>query len=511
MGSSILSALVISPTILLLPLFSALGAPFTFETVEGKAKQQASKAYSAPAPLEKSLSELDYDGYRLIRSSQENTLWAEQELPFRLQFMHPGYRFLKPVKMNIVDYDGNSSPLAFDKKYFDYKDIPELEKTQFDVDGFAGFRILHPLNDVQGQYDELGSFVGASYFRLLGKDQSYGISARGLALNSVTPGAAEEFPDFTEYWFIQPKPEDKSFTLYALLDSPSVTGAYRFIIHPGETTRAAITVSLFFRKEVKCLGLAPLTSMFWYGENHRERTFPDWRPEVHDSDGLLLKYRNQQTLWRPLYNHHAIRNALFNAKELVGYGLLQRDRDFNNYQDLGNPQHRAPSTWVEPSGEWPSGGIRLIELPTNNEAMDNIVSFYQPAQSPKAGDSLRYSYCLCWEKTHEQQLSPNQVIATRIEKLPGTETLRRFVLDFSGPDLNKLPDNTNITAEVSSTGGTKVTETQCFKNPHTGGWRVAFILDLNQNPTQPTQIHCLLKDLPNQTNLSEIWSYQWTP
>lgn len=511
MGIRHLSTHAIASLLILLTFGYSEGAPFTFQDVEAVAKERSTKPYREPAALSETLSKLDYDGYRLIRSSQQHTLWAEQGLPFRIQFMHPGYRFLKPVRMNIIGPDGTSSPLAFDKKYFDYKDIPELGKADLQPDGFAGLRIMTPLNGIEGQYDELGSFLGASYFRLLGKKQCYGISARGLALNTVTPGAAEEFPDFTEYWITQPKMGDTSLTLYALLDSPSVTGAYRFILHPGETTKADITASLYFRMEVKSLGLAPLTSMFWYGENHSERTFPDWRPEVHDSDGLLLKYKDGSTTWRPLYNHHAIRNALFDATDLTGYGLLQRDRDFSSYQDLGNPQYMAPSTWIQPSGDWPKGSIRLIELPTDNEAMDNVVSFYQPEKAPQPGDAIHYTYTLSWEMLHEQKLSPNRAIATRIEKIPGEKNLRRFVIDFAGPDINKIPEGTAITADISSTDGTQIAEYQCIKNPHTGGWRVAFILDLSNNATHPTSVRCLLKSPPSNNNLSETWSYQWTP
>ena len=226
--------------------------------------------------------------------------------------------------------------------------------------GYAGFRILYPLNKTN-QLDELGAFLGASYFRLLGKDQRYGLSARGLALNTGEPDRPEEFPIFTDWWLGKPQKDDTTLTLFAILDSVSCTGAYEFHIRPGETTVADIDAVIYFRDQkkilaastnaqpVKTIGFAPLTSMFWFGKNS-ERKFDDYRPEVHDSDGLLVRMGNGETLWRPLDNPAVMRHQIFSAPGIKGFGLLQRERNFAAYQDSFNFYHLEPSVWIEPRG-----------------------------------------------------------------------------------------------------------------------------------------------------------------
>ncbi|BDS06089.1 glucans biosynthesis protein G [Oceaniferula spumae] len=490
-------------------------APFNFQSLQEKAKTLAASEYKAPPALPHVLVDLNYDQYRAIKTSKGGTLWADRDSPFQIEFMHAGYRFTKPVKMNLLNADTREpSPLKFEKKYFDYsKLVVHHPINEEEIHGFAGFRIRHPLEGGKENFDEIGSFLGASYFRLLGKGQRYGISARGLAINSVLDDYNEEFPDFIEYWLVEPKPADKFLEFYALLDSPSVAGAFRFEIHPGDVTVSKIQVSLYFRKYNPSVGLAPLTSMFWFGENHKERPFGDWRPEVHDSDGLLVKTEGQNTVWRPLYNHHAIRNSWLDATKLQGFGLFQRDREYVHYQDLSNPQHQAPSTWIKPTGDlsaWSTGSIRLIELPTDNEAMDNIVTFFQPKESPQAGESLHYSYDLVWELAGEKDLSPNHVTSTRIGKLKPYPGTRRFVVDFEGPDLNKLPADAPIFAEITSSENGYITENQCFKNVHTGGWRIEFKLDSDKKSPHPVELRCTLKHPTTKKPLSETWSYQWT-
>lgn len=484
-----------------------------FETVMTKARERSELPYSPPRELPGVLRSLNYDQYRAIDTASDAVLWDNSDKRFRIEFLHAGYLFQKPVKMNLVSTDHQTiEPFPFAKKWFDYSRLvvhEEFEESA--VEGFAGFRIRHPLNGGPQNFDEIGSFIGASYFRLLGKDQSYGISARGLAINTVLPDRQEEFPDFVEYWIVDPGPESNVLELYALLDSPSVAGAFRFKIQPGVSTNADIDVKLFFREENPSVGLAPLTSMFWFGEGHKERPFMDWRPEVHDSDGLLFRTWNDEVVWRPFYNHHAIRNTFFNAPDVAGYGVLQRDRDFANYQDLSNPYWLTPTAWVEPKGKWGQGAVRLVELPTNNEAMDNIVSFFEPEVKPKAGDELEYSYRLSWKMHDEVELSRERVMSTRLGEIVAYPDTRRFVVDFVGPKLEALPADAPMFAEITSSANGYVTENQCFKNVKTNGWRVEFKMDTDSANNQPVELRCFLKDPGTGERLSETWSYQWSP
>lgn len=486
---------------------------FSFSKLESIAQERAKADYSPPQELPQVLNDLNYDQYRAIKTSDGGVLWEDRQSPFRIEFLHSGYLFRKPVKMNLINSEnGEANPLPFSKKWFNYDELVVHDPIEEEkIGGFAGFRIRHPLNGGPNDFDEIGSFVGASYFRLMGKDQAYGLSARGLAINSVHHEAPEEFPDFVEYWLVEPTPGDNFLHLYALLDSPSIAGAFQFKIYPGESTDADIDVSLYFRKENPSIGLAPLTSMYWFGENHKERPFMDWRPEVHDSDGLLFTTWNDETVWRPLYNHHAIRFAWFNAPDVQGFGLMQRDRNFDNYQDLSNPYWLTPTGWVQPKDKWGEGAVRLIELPTNNEGMDNVVAFFEPQNKPKAGDSLSYSYTLSWKMHDEEVLSRNRAISTRLGEIVAFPDTRRFVIDFDGPELRALAPDAPVFAEINSSSNGYVTENQCFKNVKTGGWRVEFKMDTDDSNSQPVELRCRLLSTTTKQPISETWSYQWSP
>lgn len=493
---------------------SASIAAFDFAELESKAEALAGESYVEPSKVPSALADLNYDQYRAIGRTPEGTLFNDEEVtpPFVIEFFHPGYLYDRTVSFNLVDPDSREArPFEFSTKYFDYSRLQLDDPVDADsITGFAGFKIAHPLNEGPWNFNEIGSFLGSSYFRLLGRNQRYGISARGLAINTSDPNAEEEFPAFVEYWIVEPRIGDKFLEVFALLDSPSVAGAFRFEIEPGDSTEARIDVSLFFRKKNPSIGLAPLTSMFWYGENHSPRPFADWRPEVHDSDGLLVQTNAGETIWRPLYNHHAVRHANLQAPDVRGFGLLQRDRDFMSYQDLDNPYHLVPSAWIETKGDWGDGVVRLVEIASDSEVMDNIVTFFAPESTPGAGDTLRYAYTLSWKMLDEGQLSPNRVVSTRVGEIlefPGTW---RFVVDFEGPDLERLPPNVPVFAEITSSANGYVTENRCYKNKETGGWRVQFKLDPEKEDVQPIELRCRLKLTNPEKILSETWSYQWS-
>ena len=300
---------------------------FDFGVLREKAKTLAAQPYVAPSgKLPDALQKLTYDEYRRIRFHDQATWWRSEKLPFQLQFFHLGFYFHEPVTIHEVR-DGRASAIPFAKEMFDYDRLPlgELPASL----GFAGFRILYPLNKAS---DEIGAFLGASYFRLLCRGAHYGLSARGLALNTAEPGG-EEFPRFKEFWVEKPARDARELTLYALLDSRSVAGAYRFAIKPGDETVVDVQAVVFPRTAVAVLGAAPLTSMFWYAEN-AQRPADDFRPEVHDSDGLLLHFSSGEWLWRPLTNPRALQVTSFSDQNLRGFGLLQRDREFASYEDL---------------------------------------------------------------------------------------------------------------------------------------------------------------------------------
>jgi glucans biosynthesis protein len=343
-----------------------------------------------PGPLQ----QLTYDTYRIITFRREEGLWFGQPSRFQVQFFHPGYIYKQPVAIYEVDR-GEARPVRFSPKFFRYHQLDAVGSAISGDEklGFAGFRLLYPL-DHDRPVDEVIAFIGSSYFRALAAGQVYGISARGLAIDTAE-NLPEEFPTFRAFWLCKPPPNAREMQFFALLDSQSLSGAYRFLIRPGAETTIEIENHLFFRKPVQVLGLAPLTSMFWRDENN-QRPPNDKRPEVHDSDTLLIKTAKGENEVQALRQVDHVTTRLFPEINPKGFGLLQRDRNPAHYRDDEAKYSRRPSVMVESLGEWGAGKIHLLQLPTANEYSDNVVAFWEPEKRPAAGDELEFKYRLRW-------------------------------------------------------------------------------------------------------------------
>lgn len=492
----------------------------TLEYIAKKAEERARKPFHSPRldlPAVLRQDNLDYDKYREIEFRHERALWAADDMPFRAEFFHPGYIYHEPVHVNEFTLT-HTQPIRFVQDFFNYRKLDIARQIPADT-GYAGFRLLNQLN-VPGQWDEVGSFLGASYFRLLGKGQRYGQSARGLALDSGETDRPEEFPIFTDWWLGKPQKEDSQIRLYAILDSVSCVGAYEFLIQPGETTIADIECVLYLRetnlvaavnpnrKPITSIGIAPLTSMFWFGKNS-ERKFDDYRPEAHDSDGLLMHMENGEMLWRPLNNASVMRHQRFSTKNLRGFGLLQRERNYEAYQDIFNYYHQVPSVWVVPRGNWGEGDVHLLELSTQYEGLDNIVAFWDPKIKPEPMRARRYAYTLFWTTESDMKLSPNRVVATRIGAHPRNGAWRQIVIDFDGPRLTVIPESTPPAAIANCSDNARITENQVFYNPLKKNWRVILALEPRAGNKDPVDLRCTLK-LDDET-VSETWTYHWSP
>jgi glucans biosynthesis protein len=480
---------------------------FDFEVLQFKAKTLAAAPYAErPSRVPESLSKLTYDQYRDVRFNPDSAWWRRERLPFHLQFFHPGFIYRRTVQVSEID-DGEVEPIRYDKDLFNFGANRDLGSIPGDM-GFTGFRIHHPLKS-KNYYDELAVFQGASYFRALGKDMRYGLSARGLALNTGEPGG-EEFPVFEEFWIERPSEKADHITVYALMDSPSVTGAFRFIITPGPSTVMDVKSVIYRRKDVAVFGVAPLTSMFWFGEitsNHHE----DLRPEVHDSDGILMQRGNGEWIWRPLTNPKSIRVAAFADENPKGFGLVQRDRKFESYEDLEAHYHERPSVWVEPVGAWGQGDVRLVELSTPDETHDNIVAFWVPKKLPPITEPLRLDYKLHWFLEGKGGRIPpaGYVMSTRIGRSVTHEPeLVRFWVDFTGNYLSIQKQVPDVTADLSVGAGAKLIHQSLEKNPYNGSWRVGFAIKPDGSG-RPVELRCFLKKSPHI--LTETWSYLWNP
>jgi glucans biosynthesis protein len=488
----------------LLPSAKALA--FGFNDVAEKARKLSGTAYSKQQKnLPKALTTLTYDQYRDIRFNPEKSLWRAEKLPFELAFFHQGLFFDSPVKINEVSGKAVKE-IRFDPKQFNYG-ANHLDPKDLGGLGFAGFRVHYPINSPKYK-DEVIVFLGASYFRAVGKGQLYGLSSRGLAIDTALP-SGEEFPQFVEFWIERPHPLDKELTIYALLDSPRATGAYRFIVRPGIDTVIDVKARLFLRENVSRLGIAPLTSMFYFGENHRPN-IDDYRPEVHDSDGVSVQAGTGEWIWRPLVNPRRLLITSFATTNPLGFGLMQRDRNFSSYEDLEANYQRRPSVWIEPKGNWGAGRMELVQIPTPDETNDNVVTYWAPDTPPKPGSPLDLEYRMLWQKESDRRPPLAWVTQTR----RGHGYLRKpddsiaLFVDFEGPALKRLEENAEVEGAVTADANAKLLEVTTYPNSETGGWRTAIRLR-RIDEKKPAELRAYLRN--NNTTLSETWSYILPP
>jgi glucans biosynthesis protein len=491
-------------------LSAAAAEPSLFDQITEKARALASQPYrgGGEPDLPAALDRLDYQGYRDIRFRKERALWNGTP-GFDVEFFHPGFLYRHPVTIHEVA--GNQvRTLPFDTQMFHYGKHGALNLPE-DL-GFAGFRLHFPIHDPNYK-DELIAFLGASYFRMVGRGQHYGLSARGLAVNTALP-SGEEFPRFTEFWLVRPEPRANRVEFFALLDSESVSGAFGFVLESGVDTVLHVRSRLFARADVQKLGVAPLTSMFAWGEN-RVRPVDDYRPEVHDSDGLMHHTGAAEWIWRPLVNPPSLQVSALLDTRLAGFGLAQRDRSFDNYQDPESQYHRRPGIWTTPGGgDWGKGSVQLVEIPSADETNDNIVAFWVNDQPFKAGETRSFDYSLRTFDTMPNPAGLAQVIGTRNGWgwVPGSperppRSLRQFVVDFQGGELLRLSAAQPVEAELAVDRGEARTVTVA-RVADRDVWRVAFKM-APADREQKVNMRLFLK--LHGRRVSETWNYLWDP
>lgn len=476
---------------------AAEGAPFAPDTVRQLARDLAQKDFKPPdSNLPDEFKKLDYDQYRTIRFRGDRALWRDEHLPFQAQLFHRGFYYVNRIDMFQV-VQGRAVPIRYSPDMFDFG---KLTAPPPDVDlGFAGFRLHAPLNRPD-YYDEVCVFLGASYFRAVAKNEIYGLSARGLSINTAD-AKGEEFPLFRSFWIEKPAPNTDSIVVHALLDSESVAGAYRFTIRPGEATIFDVEVALYPRRDIAQPGFAPLTSMFFFDFNNRQGV-DDYRPAVHDSDGLAIRNGRGEHLWRPLSNPRDLQVATFADTSPRGFGFIQRQRDFRTYQDLEARYEKRPSLWVEPIGDWAAGAVSLIEIPTKEEIHDNMVAFWRPKDPLKQKGEYSITYRLHWGPYEPGTPKLARTLKTRIGA--AAENERLFVLDFVGPNLKTLKTEGARAAVTADKG--KIGDVVIQPNPELEGWRLSFRLA----PAKETVVELRAQLMQGDEPLSEVWIYRWT-
>lgn len=537
-----------------------------FDRLADRARGLAAEAYTNPnRPLPDELLALDYDGHRDIRCPPGSFLWHGTEAPFRVQFRHRGWLFKDEVSLSTVSADGTEvTPLPFDPERFTYGKIAseKLDPRKLPDDlGYAGLALhrvgYETIDGVEQEtFNEFMSIQGGSYFRAIGHGQHWGSSVRGVAINTGLP-QPEEFPQWTELWVQQPQPHDKQLTLYALLDGPSVSGAYKLVVTPAqqdntgenpesETLTVDVQSRLFFRAGVEKLGLAPITGMFLFGEEDPAR-FDDYRPEVHDADGLLMQHADGQLDWRPLRNPPRLAVSRFKMTDPKGFGLIQRDRNFNHYEDLETEMQIRPSIWVSPKEGWGEGSVELLEIASDDEGIDNIGAYWVPAdgsiatpgsefalnyridftRQPRPGDSalIRWNATRSMIGSGGEEENARSLVRTAADD--DGRAVGRFILD-TAPG-SALPSGTIVRSDVSVSRGQLVGDPVIQYNKFTHAYRLFF--DVKADGDQPVELRATLRgatalDAKKEANpddeslwanpdpdtgppLSETWLYRW--
>lgn len=468
---------------------------FGYQSVCEMAKQLSLRPFQEnDSPCPDVLTTLSYDEYRDIRYKPDHAIWKGLDLGYELQLFHRGFIFPQKVIVNAVE-NGQTRPIPY--RHEDFHFPTRLDDTTFPAElGFAGWRVHYPLND-PNIVDELAAFLGASYFRAIGAGQIYGASCRAVAVDTALP-EPEEFPRFQELWIVRPPRQSPSLTLYALLNGRSLTGAYQFDIFPGETTRVEVIATLYARNQVKKLGLAPITSMFYYGENS-PRPDEEFRPEVHDSDGLLIANGKGEFLWRPLVNPTQNQLYQFSVPGLRGFGLLQRDREFKRYRDREALYHKRPSVWIEPTSKWPDGVVELFELTTSTEIHDNTNAYWKLDSTTVPKSGLEYRYRIHLIAGDPPDHTSGKAISTRSTPLGAHG--QRFTIEFDSPQLRRLHRDSPVRGRVKATQGT--IENINIKRKPKGTWRLAFDCYPN-DPQTPADLRAFLES--GNSTLTETWN-----
>lgn len=475
---------------------------FNLDDVAAKAKDLAGQKYEAPkSNLPAVFRDMKFADYQKIHFLQEKAEWAKDKTPFKLSFYHQGMHFDTPVKINEVTAS-KVEEIKYDPSRFEFGDVPHDPDTTKNL-GYAGFRVLYPINKADKQ-DEIMTLLGASYFRVVGKGHVYGLSARGLAIDTALP-SGEEFPRFTEFWVEKPKPADKHLVIYALLDSPRSTGAYKLILRPGNDTVVDVQSRVFLRDHVSRLGVAPLTSMYLFGPNQPSKVL-NYRPALHDSEGLSIHAGNGEWIWRPLNNPKHLAVSNFSVENPRGFGLMQRHRDFKDYEDLDDNYQKRPSAWIEPKGDWGKGTVDLVEIPTADETNDNIVAFWSPETLPEPGKPFEYAYRLHWTINEAQFQAQDLGSVSQTMRSTGdvkqSNLIRQpdgsvaFLVDFTGPALAALPEDTPVRSQISVGDNAEVVENNLRYNPETKGWRLTLRLKVKEANKSTEMRAALVRDVP---------------
>jgi glucans biosynthesis protein len=486
--------------------------PFSFDTIAKRAEDLAGRPYEKPhIPSPDLLSALTYDEYQRIRYRPENSIRLGPDGHYPVQLFHLGKFATEPVRIHVIEA-GAAREVIYSPELFDIPSDSPARKLHAGA-GFAGFRIM--ADDLKTDWF---AAMGASYFRTSGPFNQYGLSARGIAIDTAMP-RPEEFPRFSQFWLQGAIEPNGPMTIYALLEGPSITGAYRMGTKRSVNAEGVaridmdIEARLFARQDIDRIGIAPFSSMFWYSETNRKQG-ADWRPEIHDSDGLAILTGAGERIWRPLANPPRVMTSTFVDHDMKGFGLLQRDRQFDHYLDDGVFYEKRPSTWVEPLEPWGEGAVQLVEIPTDDETSDNIVAYWKPKDQFRSGQKGTWRYRLSWldDIAFPDYLAHTIGTWSGVGGRPGPSHdrptgVQKFVIDFKGKPFKGLGRNDGVELIVDASRGVL---SNVYNHPVVGQeerWRAFF--DIKATGSEPVDLRAYLRK--GSRALTETWIYQYFP
>jgi periplasmic glucans biosynthesis protein len=492
--------------------------PFSFAGLIQEAESRAARPFAPAAPLAPDvIARIDYDALAQIKFDPGHALFREGPGAFPVTFFCLGQFFAKPVHMYVLSASNATATareILYDPAYFSMPANSPAHELPADA-GFAGFRFqesrLADQHKLPWRNNDWVAFLGASYFRAIGELYQYGLSARGIAIDVAVAGRTEEFPDFTRFYFEPQAGDGQSVTVYALLEGPSIVGAYRFVMHRQQAVLMEVEAHLCLRRDIAQLGIAPMTSMYWFSETGKPQAI-DWRPEVHDSDGLALWTGAGEHIWRPLNDPNMVVSSAFADRTPRGFGLLQRDRNFDHYLD-GVHYERRPSLWVEPLEDWGEGVVQLVELPTDDEIHDNIVAMWVAKEPARAGAKIVRRDRLNWAADEPHPTTLARCVATRLGRggqpgHPRPPGVYDFVVEFQGGVLATLPAGVLPKAMLWAPSGTfSYVSTEAVPDGVLGHWRAQF----NFTPASAERVDIRLFLKLGERTLSETWLYQFQP
>ena len=469
--------------------------PFAADTVLKMAVELASKPFKEPEapPLPKVFSDLTFDQYATIRRVPP-AIWSDQKLGFSLEPLHRGFVYTAPVGISIVE-NGMAQKVIYDAANFNFG--PLKPPAVLGDLGFSGLRILKSSD--QG-FEDVAIFQGATFYRSRAHTQPFGLTARGLSIRTGDePG--EEFPVFREFWVEKPAPAANTLTLHALLDSPSITGAFRFTLRPSDTTIIDTEMTLIARTAVDKLGFGAMAAAYLFSPLDHRRP-DDVRAATYESTGLQILTGKGEWLWRPVSNRETLQISAFSDVNPRGFGLLQRSRTFDAFYDDETHWELKPSLWIEPIGDWAAGDHRLLEIPADSEANENVIVQWRPKTGMAAAttQSIAFRQFWCWSPPSKPPLA--SCVSSRRGKVGDHQ---RFAVEMVGDLFADPAKAAAASADVQAAPG-KIVSVRLFPYKDRRSVRVLFDLD----PGSETYSELRLTLMVDNQAASETWLYRWT-